>query len=65
MPSILIDLTIITIQDIRSPIFDYHHENFNGNFGLLTLLDRLHGTNSAWRSRLEATTTNNKKKDKP
>ena len=30
---------------------DFHHENFVGNYGLLGVLDRLHGTDKAWRER--------------
>jgi sterol desaturase/sphingolipid hydroxylase (fatty acid hydroxylase superfamily) len=27
---------------------DYHHEKFDGNFGMLTWLDRLHNTDRSW-----------------
>jgi hypothetical protein len=32
-------------------VADFHHENFTGNYGLLGWLDRLHGTDRAWRER--------------
>ena len=32
---------------------DFHHENFTGNYGTFTFMDRLHGTDKAWRRRLE------------
>ena len=37
--------------DHQPNFHDFHHENFSGNYGLLTLLDRLHGTDTAWRHR--------------
>lgn len=32
---------------------DFHHERFTVNYGLLGLLDRLHGTDKLWRDRIE------------
>ena len=32
------------------PRADYHHEQFNSNFGLLGWLDRLHGTDTQYRA---------------
>ena len=39
-------------MDEQPNFHDFHHENFQGNYGLLTVLDRLHGTDAAWRARL-------------
>ena len=32
---------------------DFHHERFTVNYGLLGLLDRLHGTDTLWRERIQ------------
>ncbi|CAJ0944109.1 unnamed protein product, partial [Mesorhabditis belari] len=43
-----------------APQHDYHHAAFNENFGVLGLLDTIHGTNTTFRK----STTGNAKKDK-
>lgn len=30
---------------------DFHHAQFNNNYGLLGILDRLHGTDKAWQAK--------------
>ena len=36
--------------DAQPMFHDYHHEAFSGNYGLLTVLDWVHGTDKAWRA---------------
>ncbi|CAF3414455.1 unnamed protein product [Rotaria socialis] len=37
---------------LANPTFhDFHHAQFTNNFGLLGILDRLHGTDKAWRTK--------------
>ncbi|CAF0797955.1 unnamed protein product [Rotaria sordida] len=37
---------------LSNPTFhDFHHAQFTNNFGLLGILDRLHGTDKAWRAK--------------
>lgn len=31
---------------------DFHHSNFNSNFGIMDILDELHGTNLAFKKHL-------------
>ncbi len=31
---------------------DFHHAQFTNNFGLLGVLDRLHGTDKAWQAKM-------------
>jgi methylsterol monooxygenase len=39
-------------RGLSNPAFhDFHHEQFTNNFGLLGVLDRLHGTDKAWQAR--------------
>jgi methylsterol monooxygenase len=37
---------------LSNPAFhDFHHAQFTNNFGLLGILDRLHGTDKAWQAK--------------
>jgi len=36
--------------DQQPDFHDYHHENFTSNYGLLGILDYLHGTDKPWRN---------------
>ena len=37
---------------LSNPAFhDFHHAQFNNNYGLLGILDRLHGTDGAWQAK--------------
>lgn len=37
---------------LSNPAFhDFHHAQFTNNFGLLGVLDRLHGTDKAWQAK--------------
>ena len=36
-------------SDPQPDFHDYHHENFTGNYGLLSILDKFHGTDKDWR----------------
>lgn len=38
--------------DHQPNFHDFHHEKFNNNFGLIGLLDWLHGTDRLWRQHL-------------
>ncbi|CAF4581452.1 unnamed protein product [Rotaria socialis] len=41
---------------LANPSFhDFHHSQFTANFGLLGILDRLHGTDKAWRAHKQKT----------
>ena len=43
------------VAGAKQPEFhDWHHRTFKGNFGLLGLLDRLHGTDAAWRAHVRS-----------
>ncbi|CAF4005487.1 unnamed protein product [Rotaria sp. Silwood1] len=39
------------INIINAKFHDFHHSQFTGNFGSVGILDRLHGTDKAWRAR--------------
>jgi methylsterol monooxygenase len=46
---------------LSNPDFhDFHHAKFTNNFGLLGILDRLHGTDKAWQAKKAQTRTNKK-----
>ena len=35
--------------DHQPDFHDFHHKNFTGNYGLLGVMDYLHGTDAVWR----------------
>jgi len=38
---------------LSNPAFhDFHHAQFTNNFGLLGVLDRIHGTDKAWQAKM-------------
>lgn len=41
------------VLDHNPNFHDFHHETFNSNFGVLGILDYLHGTDVAWRQRIQ------------
>ena len=50
--------------DEQPDFHDYHHEKFTGNYGLLGVMDRLHGTDRLWREKLAAEKKADKSRDK-